>query len=80
MYKMDKTYKETLVAIETQLIFFRNHLGNIDSHLERLNNSIGKHGEALATNKTSIMWLWRIIGLFTVGLIGLVIKLIIEGG
>ena len=80
MYKMDKTYKETLVAIETQLIFFRNHLGNIDSHLEKLNDRTTENSKTSATNKNSVMWLWRIIGLFTVGLIGLVIKLIIEGG
>ena len=74
-----RSYKQLVGIVETSLTYMNNHLGNIDSHLERLNNSIGKHGEALATNKTSIVWLWRIIGLFTVGLIGLVIKLIIEG-
>ena len=71
-----RSYKELVGIVETRLIYIDTHLKNIDSHLERLNDHIAEHGGAIATNKTSIVWLWRIIGLFVVGLIGVVIKLI----
>ena len=74
-----RSYKELVGIIETKLIYIETHLKNIDSHFEKLNGCVIENGKMIATNKNSVVWLWRIIGLFTVGLIGLVIKLIIEG-
>jgi len=71
-----RPYKELVGVIETKLTFILNHLHNIDSHLGRLNDSVSKHSTAIATNKTNSVWLWRIIGLFIVGLLGVVIKLL----
>jgi len=71
-----RPYKELVGVIETKLTYIENHLHNIDSHLEKLNGSVSEHGKAIATNKNTSVWLWRIIGLFIVGLIGVVIKLL----
>jgi len=73
-YKMadKRSYKEVLASVETSLIYMNNHLGNIDSHLERQNNSLTEHGKSIAKNTTWISALKYAVYVIVIALIGTV--------
>ena len=47
----NRTYKEVLAGVETSLTFINNHLGNIDQHLNKLNDRTTHNEIDIATNK-----------------------------
>jgi len=40
MVRESRSYKEVLASLETHIEHMRNHLGNIDAHLGRINDKI----------------------------------------
>ena len=77
-----RTYKETLVSIETHMIYIQTHLKNIDSHMAKINDTNLEQEVKLARNKDRISLGYKLGGrigggLFAVLLlaIGVILKL-----
>lgn len=64
-----RTYKEVVASLETHIIYINNHLGNIDKHLNKLNERIGNSEVQTAVSKASISRIWKIGGGIFLGLL-----------
>ncbi len=47
-----RRYTEVVASLETHIVYISNHLKNIDSHMEKQNTSIDKHGNRLTALET----------------------------
>jgi len=59
-----RSYKEVLASVETSLTYINNHLANIDSHLNKLNERTGDCEVSTAKNKDRISLIYKIGGGF----------------
>ena len=56
-----RKYTEVLASLEVHFQYINNHLGNIDKHLDRLNNRVRETEDKTTKNTTNIKWLIRIL-------------------
>ena len=75
-----RSYKETLASVETHFIYINNHLGNIDQHLNAINNTNLEQEVKIIRNRDRIGLFYKIAGglgtLCGAGLIALLLKLL----
>lgn len=57
-----RTYTQNLAEIKTILSYQENHLGNIDSHLDKLNDRTNSNEIKAEKNATNTKWVIRIGG------------------
>lgn len=75
-----RSYKEIVASIETHIIYVNNHLGNIDQHLNAINNTNLEQEVKIIRNRDRISLFYKIGGglgtLCGAGLIALILKLL----
>ena len=59
-----RTYKEILASVETHFIYINNHLGNIDSHMAKINDTNLEQELKIARNKDRIALGYKLGGGF----------------
>lgn len=78
----ERSYKELVIRMTTQLEQVNTHLVSIDNHFEKLNGQVGSHAVDIEScngeiqrNSDSVKWLWRFFVLIAVPVIGSIVYL-----
>jgi len=56
----NRPYKEVLASLETHIVYIKNHLGNIDQHLNKLNDRTSSNEHGIADNRSRIGFICKV--------------------